>query len=582
MRKKICSPQICGSTFALAVLVMLGSAPGLAQTPSHNTESQAAAHMRGLNNSLLRLHGQMQQARPNDVRLLRSQAASVIAQRAAALSKLIQSNPRTALSFAFSPELLADLASKFPDSSTLLESQATVSGPVEHWIVDNADKTSRSLFHMNASGRVLNLYFAGPEPNLKTGDVVQATGVVVGSEMAVSVSNTVQSSAAPMRWPTLAFFLFSVVFSVPALGLNIGRTRERMLAILKQFAIYGLVFAVFVSGSTPIYAQNPCSTTGVQKVAVLLVTFPAFTIPSNVTPQNVYDMFFSTTGPSLDGYWREASYGQTSATGNVFGWYTLDLSYANCLALDSLRDAAIAAAANAGVPIQNYSRIFIVTPDFGCGWTGVAGGLCKTLSSPNGSFVASTSYLDASWQRSQIEGAGNAAHEGGHNFGLGHAQLRTFATEPLGPLGATGTLTEYGDPFSDMSCSNIGHYAAPHEAEMLGWMPAANYQTVQTGGSYTIAPSELSSAGPQALKIQRGTGNAGYYLWVEYRQVIGYDSLLTFLVPAGALIHYEDSTTGSHTQLLNFPSDTALMPGASWSDPSSALSLSVVRATSTG
>src|SRR5262249_39828330 len=42
------------------------------------------------------------------------------------------------------------------------------------------------------------------------------------------------------------------------------------------------------------------------------------------------------------------------------------------------------------------------------------------------------------------------------------------------------------------------------------------------------------------------------------------------------------STTGSHTQLLNFPSDTALMPAASWSDPYSDVSLSVVSATPTG
>src|SRR5881409_1156925 len=129
MKKTVCPPQICGSALLLAVLVL--GILGLAQTSSRNEESQAAAHMRGLNNSLLRLHGQMQQAGPNDVRLLRSQAATVIAQRAAALSKLIESNPHAALSFAFSPELLADLTRKFPKSAALLESHMTVSGAVE-------------------------------------------------------------------------------------------------------------------------------------------------------------------------------------------------------------------------------------------------------------------------------------------------------------------------------------------------------------------------------------------------------------------------------------------------------------------
>src|SRR2546427_10520633 len=99
MKKTICSPRIGGSALLLAVVV-LGSTLGLAQTSSRNEESHAAAHMRGLNNSLLRLHGQMQQAGPHDLRPLRSQAATVIRQRAAALSKLIESNPHAALSFA--------------------------------------------------------------------------------------------------------------------------------------------------------------------------------------------------------------------------------------------------------------------------------------------------------------------------------------------------------------------------------------------------------------------------------------------------------------------------------------------------
>src|SRR2546425_8768437 len=49
-------------------------------------ENPAAARMRALNNSLLRLHGQMQLAAPNEAALLHSQAATVIAHRVAALT----------------------------------------------------------------------------------------------------------------------------------------------------------------------------------------------------------------------------------------------------------------------------------------------------------------------------------------------------------------------------------------------------------------------------------------------------------------------------------------------------------------
>jgi hypothetical protein len=281
------------------------------------------------------------------------------------------------------------------------------------------------------------------------------------------------------------------------------------------------------------------------------------------------------------------SYGQTSATGNVFGWYTLDPSYANCGALTTLRDAAITAASNAGVNFQNYQRVFLVTTDFGCGWTGLSMGACSTMNSPTGSFYASVSYLDATWQRSQTEGAENAAHEGGHNIGLAHAQSRAFGTEPLGPLGAAGTLTEYGDPFSDMSSSNIGHYAVPHKAELLNWLSnGTNYQVVQSSGTWTLQALEINPAGLVGLKVQRGTGNNAW-LWVEYRQSIGiYDS--TVWPPSGALIHYEDSTTGGHTQLLDFTPgtsstyDAALKPGSTWVDPYTNLSITVQSATSTG
>ncbi len=568
-------------------------------------EKPAAARMRALNNSLLELHGQMQRAAPNEVALLHSQAAKVIAERAAALSALIQQDARQGLSFAFSPELLADLATKFPNSARLLESHVTVSGPVEHWIIDYPDKSYRSLVRVKVGGKTLNLYFAGHEPNLKTGDVVQATGVVVGSEMAVSTSSTVQRAAASTstftatsttalaatnfvrepRWPILVSLLSAIVLS--ALGLALYLRNVDRLVLFKQWAIYGLAFVVFVSSCSTSFAQtSTCSTTGVQNTPVLLVTFPGATPPSNITPQSVYDMFFSPTGPSVDGYWREASYGQTSATGNVFGWYTLDSSYANCGRLDLLRDAAITAATSAGVKFQNYQRIFIVTTDFGCGWTGLSMGGCTTLNSPTGSFTASVSFLDASWQRSQAEGAENAAHEGGHNMGLAHAQSRTFGTEPLGPLGAAGTLTEYGDPFSDMSASNSGHYAAPHKAEILNWISSgANYQMVQSSGTWTLQPFEMSPAGLVALKVQRGTGN-NPWLWIEYRQPIGiYESIWA---PSGALIHYEDSTTGGHTQLLDFTPatssmfDSALMPPNTWVDPYTNVSITVQSAPVSG
>src|SRR6266849_7321236 len=162
----------------MAVAMLLGSTAGLAQTPSTDSDSPAAARMRALNNSLLNLHGQMQ-SRANDFGPLHIQADKVIAQRSAALTQLIQNDPHAALTFALSPELLADMAAKFQRSASSLELHATVTGQVQHWIADYPGlMRSRSIWRMNVGGRSLDLYFDGQEPaNLKSNQLLQATGV---------------------------------------------------------------------------------------------------------------------------------------------------------------------------------------------------------------------------------------------------------------------------------------------------------------------------------------------------------------------------------------------------------------------
>jgi M6 family metalloprotease-like protein len=618
MKKTICPPQICGSALLLTVLV-LSSTVGFSQTNSRKTESPSAVHMRGLNNTLLRLHGQMQQAGPNDVRQLRSQAAMVIAQRSAALTNLIENEPHAALTFAFSPELLADLAAKFPQSASRLESHTAVSGPVERWTVDYPGlKSSRTWLTMRLGETKLNLHFAYQEPpNLKSGDVVQATGVVVGSEMAVETSATVQSNAAltstsapssmarlaasnstsERRWLMFALSLCGIVFAVPPLGVNLHQIRKHVAALLKRSAIYGIAFAVFVSSSTATFAQtSSCSTTGVQNVAVLLVTFPGATMPAGVTPQSLSDIFFGTTGRSLDGFLREASYGQASATGNVFGPYTLTGSYSSCGDVGGavLTDAITAAIAN-GVNLNNYSRVFLVFPNiFNCFWAGYANvGGCSIYYSPTQSFFnASIAYLVADATSDRDMGVEYASHEMGHNFGLLHSGIITTSTgtDVLGPVGSPGTFWDQGgDYWSTMGELALGLYPSPQRAEVLKWMTPTNYQIVQGSGTYTLQPLESSPPGLEALKVQRGTGN-NEWLWVEYRQALGnYDSTLFPQPFSGALIHYEDSNTQlGHTYLPNFtPTDLswnspALAAGQTWTDPYTNVSVSVVSATPSG
>src|SRR5207245_1655837 len=120
-----------------------------------------------------------------------------------------------------------------------------------------------------------------------------------------------------------------------------------------QVAAYGGI--ITSSGTTSTAAM--CTPIGQQKSVVLLVTFPGVPAPA-IAPATGYQSFFGNTGRSVSEYWREASYGVTSAAGDVFGWYTLDANY-TCDQSGSIRDAAIRAA-DADVDFRQYSRIFII------------------------------------------------------------------------------------------------------------------------------------------------------------------------------------------------------------------------------
>lgn len=498
---------------------------------SSTAADDKAAQVRELNNSVLQLHGQMQSAAAAERAALRTVAAPILAKRAAALAALIASDPRQAVQLAFPPDVLADLAKQIPSATAALESHGTWSGVAEVNITDFADGSHRTDYRLRTASAVLELHFAQPEPAVLSGYAMSVNGVTSGTTTAVTSSTT-------------------------------------------------------TSSTTP-----ACSPIGQQNVGVVMVNYPGATLPANITQQSLQDAFFGTANRSVDGYWREVSHGQTWAAGDVYGPYNLSGSYASCN-ITQMRDDAIAAAFAAGVDLTGYNRLFFVFPNgIGCGWSGLSSLGCPAISGPSGTITASTEYLSTAYTNMDTNdhAVGLAIHEGGHGLGLNHASIRDFYPDVAGPLGATGTLTEYGDPFSTMGHGTLGYYGAPHQAERLNWMaPGSGYQVVQSSGTYTIQPLESSAAGLQALKVQRGTGNDAW-LWIEYRQPLGnYDPTLQIGGFGGALVHYEDPITGTWTHMLDFTPSSAgtwdaplLLPGASWVDPYTNVSLRVQSATAT-
>jgi M6 family metalloprotease-like protein len=437
--------------------------------------------------------------------------------------------------------VLADLASSFPGARAYLESRGHWEGPIEYVVADSEDfRSHRNFREMKSGGETLSIQFADKEPNgLKNGDTLRVDGVRAGDQIAAYNGSIETASANGNRRP-------------PTLP--------------------------------------PCTTIGPQKTIVLLVTMPGASLPENVTTPGVWDSFFSTGGTllSLTDYWRENSYGATWALGDVApgtagGWYTLDQVYDDTQRAE-IRAAAISAA-DPDVDFTQYSRVFLIINGMTIttNYTGFGTIGCGTLSSTDGNFIASTSWIRATAYTDNVRGAFLSMHEGGHNLGLHHSNSRDFDAEALGMPGVAGVVEEYSDVFSSMG-RGVGHYAAPHKSR-LGWLPT-QVLTVTGSGAFALQPTEVPGS-VQALKIRRGTDNDNW-IWVEYRQPLGiYDARLAAPVIhgqvnyldaseshiySGGMVHYQDATTGNFSHLLDMTplsrlGNTTPIIADDWLDP---------------
>lgn len=353
----------------------------------------------------------------------------------------------------------------------------------------------------------------------------------------------------------------------------------------------------------------PCYTLETQKVAVLVVEFPGLQFTSEyATLSDVHDMFFSSTRTSVDSYYRDVSYGLISVTGDVYGPFLVkqpfgfDQDYMEAL-------PAVIQAADTTVDWTSYNRIVIVSPetvqpavsgrgDMGCEFL---------LTSPSKGKLSSTIawvYLPKAQPYEQVVWI--AAHELGHDLSLHHASTLDYAPLLLGFPETAGTVAEYGDYNSVMGSTmsyngqwNIGQFGAQHKAK-LGWLKkGSGYLDVESDGEFHIAPLEKISTSPVGLHIRRAPGS-DRWLWLEYRQPLGYDATLSAAMKqvfTGALIHYEypfslpdpDYHVEDRTFLLDFTQqtphefkDAALPSGQTWSDPYGPLKITVGTANSTG
>lgn len=253
------------------------------------------------------------------------------------------------------------------------------------------------------------------------------------------------------------------------------------------------------------------NTLGTQSTLVILVNFQ----DSPTQPFTTADAYNAVFG-TVNNFVMENSYGQTSLTGNVVGWYTIPESSTTCNMSQIATDAQNAATA-AGNNLSLYARYVYVFPlNSTCGWAG-------------------SSYVGGNPSQSWINGSLDAHttdHELGHAFGLWHSHSLDCGASAT--ICSSGTMVEYGDVLDTMGQPQkpSPHYNS-FQKERLGWLNYAASPTIQTvtaGGTYTINAYEQGGPGPNALKILKSTDpttGAKTWYYVEQRQSVGFDSFFT-------------------------------------------------------
>ena len=454
----------------------------------------------------------------------------LLRERAVLLSELMESDPQAALSLALTPEERAGMLEAAPDAADAIETMGQWSGTLEVAVADDFEHhRSRRTHRLRTASRLLDLSFADSPPASSCGQQLDVDGLRLGDR--------VVAQGAVVR--------------------EVGAT---------------------------------CTPLGDQKTVVILLNLPSKSLPATTTASFARNAILGGATRSSAGFWSEASYGRASASGVVLGPYTLPADY-TCNQTEPILSAAMSAA-DGVVDFRNYTRIFLVTPllSGNCGWAGLGTVGCRGLSSADGSFNASVSWIIDQTTSDAL--AEVVAHEGGHNFGLDHASTVDYGAQTLGAPRVDGVHDEYGDSFSNMGSAWLfGHWAAPQK-KILGWFAASNTQDVETAGTFVLVPAEINTTSLQAIRVRRGSGN-NLWLWIEYRQPLGYDTQLRSQGYAGVVIHYEDpqlSGLSLYSELLDFTptgtpnlfDDAPLASGRSWSDPYTNLTLQISGANAQG
>ena len=302
------------------------------------------------------------------------------------------------------------------------------------------------------------------------------------------------------------------------------------------------------------------NTFGVRRVIVMLVNFQ-----DNLTQPFSVAMAQSIAFDHVNRFYQESSYGQTSVSGDVYGWVTLPMNSATC-DTGSIASLADQAAANAGVNLSSYSHKMYAFPRIGaCSWSGLGSvGGNPSRAFMNGGFAVRT-----------------VAHELHHNLGIYHSRSQPCAA------GTCSTL-EYGDDHDVMGKSGLVAHTNAFQKSRLGWLnygASPDIATVSQSGTYWIDAYAPAGTAPKALKVLKSVDAAGTRTWyyLEARVKYGFDG---GIVP-GVVVHTGSDAVGNSSYQIDLDPDTStfdsmLDPAQTFTDAPAGVSVKTVWADATG
>ena len=382
-------------------------------------------------------------------------------------------------------------------------------------VYEDAKLNGRLLYFLHTEGKKLSVHFASnPQTTLRTGMRVSVTGFRVGETLELNSGDSVSQS-----------------FGAPAVA-NSAMGQHRVLVIMVNFR----------DKQTEPFSREQAQT-----------------------------VMFTTTND----FYREASYGQTWLTGDVYGWYTIPVSSSTC---DTTAIATYAqqAAAGAGANLSAYDHYVYAFPQNACAWQG------------RGSVGGVPSQA---WVNEWFE-LGIVGHELGHNFGLYHSRSMDCGAASIG---TTCITDEYGDTLDLMGAANSAHFNL-FQKERLGWTNSGNtppITTVTSTGTYWLDAYEPGTMNAKGLKVLKGmdpvTGMKTWY-YIEHRAALGFDGFLSGNnnVLNGVVIRTGSESSGQDTYLLDMTPataswyDPALTVGQSFTDADAGLTISTISADASG